>query len=375
MHAATLCVASYHGDQIVADESTGKVVIQKIFIFIKWLWKHLRALYHPDNLKKRGLVRSIGLITVTIFVLMFLIGVWWNRNPSFFDVKVAAQERAERDNEKIVIGYITTNTLIEVASTLVDKSGGYLSNDIMPPSVFMDDMPKWEWGVLQQVRDFSKVLRNDMSRSRTQSEDPDLAKAEPKFNTDNKSWFWPASEDKYQDGIDLLENYLHRLGDPTNRSAQFLAGANNLRDWLEEVIKRLGSLSQRLSASVGQRRMSMNSVGDSNAPVEAIEIEDKTPWTKIDDVFYEARGTSWALLHLLQAVKIDFKNVLEQKQAMMILQQVIQELEGTQKMVWSPIILNGSEFGLFANHSLVLSSYISRANTEMIELYNLLGSR
>ncbi|OAD19945.1 Uncharacterized conserved protein UCP029693 [Candidatus Thiomargarita nelsonii] len=78
------------------------------------------------------------------------------------------------------------------------------------------------------------------------------------------------------------------------------------------------------------------------------------------------------MLHLLQAVKIDFKNVLEQKQAMMILQQVIQELEGTQKMVWSPIILNGSEFGLFANHSLVLSSYISRANTGMIELYNLL---
>ncbi len=352
----------------MAKESTGKVILQQILIFIKWLWQQLQALYHPDNLKKRGLVRSIGLIAVTIFVLMFLIGLWWNRNPSFFDVKVAAQERAARDNEKIVTGYITTNTLIEVASTLVDKSGGYLSNDIIPPSVFMDDMPNWEWGVLQQVRDFSKVLRNDMSRSRTQSEDPDLAKAEPKFNTDNKSWFWPSSEQKYQEGIDLLENYLHRLGDPTNRSAQFLAGANNLRDWLEEVIKRLGSLSQRLSASVG--RMSMN--GDSNA---SIEIENKTPWTKIDNVFYEARGTSWALLHLLQAIKIDFQHVLEQKQAMMILQQVLQELEGTQKMVWSPMILNGSEFGLFANHSLVLSSYISRANTDMIELYNLLGNR
>lgn len=364
------------GDQIVANESTstGQFFIQKILSFIKWLWKHLLALYHPDNLKKRGLVGGAGLIVLTVFVLMFLIGLWWNRNPSLFDVKAAAQERAERYSEKMVIGYVTTNTLIEVASTLVDKSGGYLSNDIMPPSVFMDDMPSWEWGVLQQVRDFSKVLRNDMSRSNTQSEDPDLALAEPKFNTDNKSWFWPASEAKYQDGIDLVEDYLHRLAAPNNRSAQFLVGANNLRDWLEEVIKRLGSLSQRLSASVGQRRMSMNSVADAEES-QPIEVEEKTAWTKIDEVFYEARGSSWALLHLLRAVEIDFKDVLERKQAMMILQQVIRELEATQKTVWSPMILNGSEFGLFANHSLVLSSYISRANTGIIELYNLLGSR
>lgn len=364
------------GDQIVANESTstGQFFIQKILSFIKWLWKHLLALYHPDNLKKRGLVGGAGLIVLTVFVLMFLIGLWWNRNPSLFDVKAAAQERAERYSEKMVIGYVTTNTLIEVASTLVDKSGGYLSNDIMPPSVFMDDMPSWEWGVLQQVRDFSKVLRNDMSRSNTQSEDPDLALAEPKFNTDNKSWFWPASEAKYQDGIDLVEDYLHRLAAPNNRSAQFLVGASNLRDWLEEVIKRLGSLSQRLSASVGQRRMSMNSVADAEES-QPIEVEEKTAWTKIDEVFYEARGSSWALLHLLRAVEIDFKDVLERKQAMMILQQVIRELEATQKTVWSPMILNGSEFGLFANHSLVLSSYISRANTGIIELYNLLGSR
>ncbi|MEN8220230.1 MAG: DUF2333 family protein [Pseudomonadota bacterium] len=354
--------------------STGQFFIQKILSFIKWLWKHLLALYHPDNLKKRGLVGGAGLIVLTVFVLMFLIGLWWNRNPSLFDVKAAAQERAERYSEKMVIGYVTTNTLIEVASTLVDKSGGYLSNDIMPPSVFMDDMPSWEWGVLQQVRDFSKVLRNDMSRSNTQSEDPDLALAEPKFNTDNKSWFWPASEAKYQDGIDLVEDYLHRLAAPNNRSAQFLVGASNLRDWLEEVIKRLGSLSQRLSASVGQRRMSMNSVADAEES-QPIEVEEKTAWTKIDEVFYEARGSSWALLHLLRAVEIDFKDVLERKQAMMILQQVIRELEATQKTVWSPMILNGSEFGLFANHSLVLSSYISRANTGIIELYNLLGSR
>jgi hypothetical protein len=31
-------------------------------------------------------------------------------------------------------------------------------------------------------------------------------------------------------------------------------------------------------------------------------------------------------------------------------------------------VLNGSSFGLFANHSLVLANYISRANATVIEL-------
>ncbi|MCK5523418.1 MAG: DUF2333 family protein [Thiomargarita sp.] len=347
-------------------------LIQETIKILKWIWARLLDIYHPENLKKRGGVHSFVLISLTVLGLMFLIGLWWNHTPSFFDVQAVAQEKAEDYDEKIVPGYVTTNTLIEVANTLLYKSGGYLSNDIMPPSVFMDDMPSWEWGVLQQVRDFSKALRNDMSRSQTQSEDPDLAKATPKFNTDNDSWFWPASESEYEKGIVFLENFLHRLAAPKNNSAQFLIGGNNLGDWLEEVIKRFGSLSQRLSASVGQKRMKMNLSSDVDAQ-EPSEIEEKTPWKQVDDVFYEAQGASWALIHFLRAVEVDYKDVLERKYAMRTLQEVIRELEATQKTVWSPMILNGSEFGLFANHSLVLSSYISRATMGIIELYNLLN--
>jgi hypothetical protein len=37
------------------------------------------------------------------------------------------------------------------------------------------------------------------------------------------------------------------------------------------------------------------------------------------------------------------------------------------------MILNGDGFGLFANHSLVLASYISRANAALIDLSSLLA--
>ncbi|MEA1130455.1 DUF2333 family protein, partial [Klebsiella pneumoniae] len=88
--------------------------------------------------------------------------------------------------------------------------------------------------------------------SQSQSaEDADLAKAEPRFNFDNKSWVLPSSESEYQEGINSLSRYEARLSDPNQRGALFYARADNLNNWLGDVATRLGSLSQRLSASVG----------------------------------------------------------------------------------------------------------------------------
>jgi len=90
-------------------------------------------------------------------------------------------------------------------------------------------------------------------------------------------------------------------------------------------------------------------------------------------VFHKARGTSWALVHFLKAIEIDFQDVLEKKNARASVQQIIRELEMTQHSIYSPIIVNGRGFGLLANHSLVMASYISRANAAIIDLRELLS--
>ena len=99
----------------------------------------------------------------------------------------------------------------------------------------------------------------------------------------------------------------------------------------------------------------------------------KTPWTEIDDVFYEARGSAWALIHFLKAMEVDFADVLRKKNALVSVKQIVRELEATQEAVWAPVILNGSGFGFTANHSLVMASYISRANAGIIDLRALLA--
>ena len=166
------------------------------------------------------------------------------------------------------------------------------------------------------------------------------------------------------------------MADADQSNAQFYARADNLRYWLATVESRLGSLSQRLSASVGQKRLNTDLAGDSAARQStgaSSELLVKTPWTEIDDVFYQARGASWALVHFLKAVEIDFSDVLQKKNALISLRQIIRELEATQQSVFSPVILNGDGLGLVANHSLVMASYISRANAAIIDLRELLS--
>ena len=311
-----------------------------------------------------------------LLLLWILLGIYWSFEPDPFDIDEVTRNMAPENNQRITVGSPTTATLIHLMETLLDKPGGYISNDKLPPGVWLDNMPNWEFGVLVQVRDLTRSLRNDFSRSQSQSvEDKDLIIAEPQFNFSNDSWMLPSTEGEYRKGLKALKSYLRRLQDPAEPQAQFYARADNLRDWLGQVEKRLGSLSQRLSASVGQIRVNTDLGGDSGARQStptASEREVKTPWTEIDDVFYEARGASWALIHLLKAVEKDFDQTLRKKNALVSLRQIIRELEGTQETVWSPVILNGSGFGLFANHSLVMASYISRANAALIDLRQLL---
>ena len=320
---------------------------------------------------------KLGIYFLAAYVLLVgALGWWWDQEPERFDVLERASSNAASASRQMTTGYISASTFITIAETLIDKRGGYLSNDIFPPGVLMDNIPEWEFGSLTLLRDTARVFRNDFSRSQSQSaENPILAEAEGRFFFDNNSWLFPQTESEYQEGIDLFRNYLFMLGDENETDAQFYSRADNLEKWLATLETRLGSLSLRLSASVGKRQLDTSLSGDSASSQSTSTPADsfvKTPWMELDNVFYETRGYCWASMHMLKAMEIDFADVLDKKAARVSLQQIIRELEGTQTALWSPIVLNGEGLGLLANHSLVMASYVSRANAAIIDLRNLL---
>ncbi len=330
------------------------------------------------ELKESNIWLQVGLVVFGVYLVVALIlGFFWSSEPSLFSVRERALVEVQQDKNRLVTGVYTTSSLIHVVETMLDKPGGYLTNDIILPGVWLDNIPNWEYGVLIQVRDMSKAMREAFSRSQSQSlENDNLSSAEPQFNFSNNSWLLPKTESEYAKGVEYLRDYMESLTSSSSTTTQFYARADNLRYWLGTVETRLGALSQSLSASVGPKRINTDlagEVGASQSTQVPSEVIVKTSWFDIDDNFYQARGSTWALIHFLKAVELDFAAVLEKKNAKVSLQQIIRELEATQQPIFSPMILNGDGFGMLANHSLVMASYISRANAALIDLRELLS--
>ena len=91
------------------------------------------------SLSKPIWLRVSGYSLVVVLLLMIGVAWYWSRTPDVIWVEDKA------NGDRTVIGYATTDTLIRVAETLLDKPGGYLTNDMTPPSVFLDNIPNWEY--------------------------------------------------------------------------------------------------------------------------------------------------------------------------------------------------------------------------------------
>ncbi len=316
-------------------------------------------------------LKITGLVVLAVLLFLIVLGIYWSRTPKVFWVNEYVE------NGRHVVGFSTTDTLIRVAETLLDKPGGYLTNDRMPPGLWLDNTPNWEKGVLTQVKDLSRVIRNDYSRSQSQSrEDPDVVLATEKVFSESNSWLFPPTERRFREGIEGMTRDRDRLtGTGDGEEARFYARADNLREWLAEVEKRLGSLTRRLGDSVAKTRINEDLAGDPVAEAaqeQPDKLDVRTSWFEIDDIFFEARGTAWALLHFLRAAQFDFASVLEDKNAEASVRQIIRELEASLTPLTSPMVLNGGGYGFFANHSLVMANYLARANAAVINLRELL---
>lgn len=320
-------------------------------------------------------MKKFLMVAVVYILIMAAVGFWWSIPP--------------RDNvvldlpETPVPGQATTQSVIEVANTLLDKQGvfkgGYISNDKNPllPGFYIDNIKNWEFGVLIQLRDTASALRNSFGKPRSQGqENPNLAEADPKFQSDNMYWLFPEAEGVYGDGIEYLEKYVQQLNDPLKSGVQFYTRADNLELWLGTVSTRLGDYSQRLSNSKEKMTINTDLAGDAEAEQSTPapdKIISKTPWMQIDNHFYEAQGYAWATVQILRAMSHDFEGVLEKKNASPGFYQILEDLQETQQMIWSPVILNGDGNGFVANHSLWLANYISRANAAVIDMRDLLN--
>lgn len=276
---------------------------------------------------------------------LLLLGGYWSRTPP---VPALADIPEISGPTKPAPGAATTLMLRATVSALLGKPGGYLANDMLPPGVWLDNMPAFERGAMRAARDMVRALRRDFSRMAVDAvEDGDLQRAEARLLFDGETW--RGAEDEYRQALVSLDAYFRRLDNPVSPDTRFHARPEALSRWLEDVDARLENYAQRLSVAAG--------AGDASAD-----------WTAVDNIFFEARGYAWALRAQQEAIAADFSGVLLAADGRTLLDASMRHLDGTQQPLRSPMIMNGSEFGVLANHSLVMAGYLAAAQKDLRQL-------
>ena len=249
--------------------------------------------------------------------------------------------------ENAPVGSLTVETIARSMDTQLSGFGGWLPNDLwFSPGWFLDNLPSFQLGVLQTARHASRVLRDNLSRLRTSDavhREADAAYSA--FANDPSRWAFPSAEGAFGRGVDSLRRFEKELG----TTANFYPRADNLVQLLEPLVSELGAVNTVL--------------------LEASK-SGKVPWRRIDDNFYYAQGVGWGVLGLMQAVKVDFARVLEDKNTVEIMDLIIASLQESQ---FDPLIVtNGSKGGILANHSSNLKAYLDDARQKMGSLITML---
>jgi len=241
----------------------------------------------------------------------------------------------------------------------------WMPNDILWPTVLLDNMPNFQIGQLEVIRYNIRVLRDNLSRMRTTDKlDPYAEEAFTSLSNDPYKWWFPSAESKWRLSYEKLDLFAHNL---TTGKSHFYPRSDNLIQLLEQHVSLMGGVNTRL---INAPRDIRNTISIEEQPKNGTgagrTVEINIPWRKIDDNFYYAQGVSYALYESFKAIRTDFMNVLIDKNSLNLMDKIIEDLR---RCNFEPLIVtNGSPASIFANHSLNLSGVFNDARQKINSL-------
>ncbi|MFH1059130.1 MAG: DUF2333 family protein [Pseudomonadota bacterium] len=320
--------------------------------------------------KGRRLLR-LGWVVAVLWLLAAPFVMWWEYDrafPPFFDPRPqpAASGDAGAAPAPPPRGSVYADTLIFMGERMMQA---WLPNDILWPSILLDNPQNFQLGQLEVMRYATRVLRDKLSRQRTTDKiDADADRAFTDFSNNPRAWIFPSAETKFSDGVKSLRRYRQGLN---KGGATFYARADNLIELLDQFSSLLGGVDTRLGNAPRDWtvRMSEETAGDRYSEGETASRV-SVPWTQIDDNFYFARGVAYGIRQVLVAVRWEFAEILRIKRSQELLDNIVAELALAQ---FEPlVVLNGDRDSVFANHSLSLMATLEDVRQKMISLQQML---
>lgn len=245
-----------------------------------------------------------------------------------------------------------------------DMADNWLPNDLFWPTALLDNMPNFQLGVLEVVRYNVRVLRDNLARMRTTDRlDPSGEAAFTNLSNDPLKWWFPSAESKWKSALTQLEIYEHNL---SSGKSHFYPRADNLIELLNQYLSLMGGVNTRLINAPRDLKstLGVEEQKDKASPAPTVDID--IPWTQIDDNFYYAQGVAYALHESFRAIRVDFREVLTDKNSVGLVDKILEILG---RCHFEPLIVfNGDPDSIFANHSLNLSGIFNDARQKMNSL-------
>jgi len=265
---------------------------------------------------------------------------------------------------------IKGSQFVRVNQLLIKKMHeNWIPNDIFWPTVLLDNLPNFQIGELEVVRYNARVLRDNLSRMRTTDRlDAFAEETFTSLSNDPYKWWFPSAESKWKIGDNNLNLFSQNL--QTGKS-NFYPRADNLVQLLDQYVSLMGGANTRLINAPRDIKKTL-SLEESNKGATATPalVDIDIPWRKIDDNFYYAQGVAYALQASFQAIRMDFMDVLVDKNSLNLVNKILEDLG---RCHFEPLVVtNGNPQSIFANHSLNLAGVFNDARQKISSLISAL---
>ncbi len=248
-------------------------------------------------------------------------------------------------------GEIYASTLAAIMDHELHTGFGWRPNDffLWGPKVAADNNSDRQLGIIQAVRETTRIFKDHLTKVSSNQYDPNLVIADTDFRNDAEKWILPSAESKYDDGVEHLRAYVAGLHTTPPSSRELNTRAVELVRLIQTWTDLLGDAHANL----------YRSKKDDGSPVHSWDC---------DHYFYHSQGYAHVMYHMMQALEREYAGQLKDDPVLKTLFDDSIDALGKAAVLKPLIVMNGSPDGLFANHRRNLDGYITEARQKMYSI-------
>jgi hypothetical protein len=248
-------------------------------------------------------------------------------------------------------GEIYASTLAAIMDHELHTGFGWRPNDfyLWGPKVAADNNSDRQLGIIQAIRETTRVFKDHLTKVSSNQYDPNLVIADTDFRNDAEKWILPSPEGKYDDGIAHLRAYIAGLHTTPPSSRELNTRAVELVRLVQTWTDLLGDAHANL----------YRSTKDDGSPVHS--------WDS-DHYFYHSQGYAHVMYHMMQALEREYAGQLKDDPVLKTMFDESIDALGKAALMKPVIVMDGSPDGLFANHRRNLDAYITEARQKMYSI-------